>query len=134
MRPPVPQPSSVTPMAVPAQIGADFSCSGCKSARSANGRTTIRAYVSYPSKTHPRKLALSTRQCIGVRSLYQACDADRTEATEFIKSSRVRSELNCFSELIALQNALTSIVERAYSAKRRFDPAPRLWEGHTTRR
>src|SRR4029077_8059417 len=84
MRPPVPQPSRVTPMAVPAQIGADFSCSGCNSARSANGRTTMRAYVSYPSKIHPRKLAPSMRQCVGVRSAYQACDADRTEATEFI--------------------------------------------------
>src|ERR1700730_1195599 len=85
MRPPVPQPSRVTPMAVPAQIGADFSCSGCNRARSANGRATIREYVSYPSKIHPRKLAASMRQCVGVRSAYQACDADRTEAKEFIK-------------------------------------------------
>src|SRR6266566_9994165 len=86
MRPPVPQPSSVMPMAVPAQMGADFNCSGSNSARSANGSATIRAYVSYPSKIHPRKLAASIRQCVGVRSVYQAaCDADRTEATEFIK-------------------------------------------------
>src|SRR5579864_1030191 len=86
MRPPVPQPSRVTPMAVPAQIGADFSCSGGNSARSANGRATTRAYVSYPSKIHPRKLAASMRQCVAVRSAYQGCDADWTEATEFINS------------------------------------------------
>jgi len=71
-------------MAVPAQIGADFSCSGGNSARSAKGRATTRAYVSYPSKIHPRKLAASIRQCAAVRSVYQGWDADRTETTEFI--------------------------------------------------
>src|ERR1700686_3266291 len=85
MRPPVPQPSRVTPMVVPAQIGADLSCAGDNSARSAKGRATMRAYVSYPSKIHPRKLAASMRQCVGVRSAYHACEADRTEATELIK-------------------------------------------------
>src|ERR1700758_2728243 len=86
MSPPVPQPSRVTPMAVPAQMGADLSCSGGNSARSANGSATTRAYVSYPSKIHPRKLAASTRQCVGLRSGYQGCDVAWTEATEFINS------------------------------------------------
>src|SRR4029077_17094447 len=61
------------------------------SARSANGRATTKAYVSYPSKIHPRKLAASMRQCFGVRSVYQGCDADRTEATEFIKLLLLRA-------------------------------------------
>src|SRR5690349_2146536 len=85
MSPPMPQPSRVTLIALPDQSGADFNCSGGNSARSANGKTTIRAYVSYPSKIHPRKLAASMRKCVGVRSLYQVCDADRTAATEFIE-------------------------------------------------
>src|SRR3984893_3633460 len=122
MRPPVPQPSRVTPMAVPAQIGADFSCSGCNRARSANGRATIRAYVSYPSKIHPRKLAASMRQCVAVRSVYQGCDADRTEATEFINffySPSGHSEEDRLGPQYSFVYLLTQ--------KRRSAPVPSSW-------